>query len=335
MRVTRIALACAVSLASALSLPVIATADVVEPPAKTVSADASPRIAEVTRISDREVLLDIDSPAMQRTMQVKVLLPADPSEPRGSLYLLDGNSGQIEDSNWLDPNNGNAREFFADKNVFVVLPIGGTGTMYTDWQEDHPKFGRLKWETFLTKELPPLIEKKFDTNGRRAIGGISMGAEAALMLAQRSLGLYDAVAGYSGCYTTVGGFGKALTDLVVINGMAKSEQMWGPVDSPAWREHDIFANADKLRGTKVYLSSGTGLPGPHETLETPELARVLIVGGVMELGSTLCTDQISQVLRDNGVDVTRSAQPVGIHGWPYWRDELVRSWPLMESALAG
>ncbi len=205
-------------------------------------------------------------------MAVKVLLPADRSEPRGTLYLLDGNSGQIEENNWLAPANGDIVPFFADKNVNVVLPIGGTGTMYTDWQEDHPKFGRLKWETFLTKELPPLIDTRFATNGHNAIGGISMGAEAALILAQRSAGLYDVVAGYSGCYTTVGGFGKALTDLVVINGNARSEQMWGPAGSEAWQEHDIFANADKLRGTKVYLASGSGLPGPHETLDTPAWA---------------------------------------------------------------
>jgi S-formylglutathione hydrolase FrmB len=59
----------------------------------------------------------------------------------------------------------------------------------------------------------------------------------------------------------------------------------------------------------------------------------VIVGGVMELGSNLCTDQIAGVLRSQGVDVTRSAQPVGTHGWPYWHDELVRSWPVIESAL--
>lgn len=333
MRMFQIALACAVSLASVVALPIVASADEAAPPAQTVSADASPRIAATTSVSEREVLLDVDSPAMGRTMAVRVFLPADSSEPRPVLYLLDGNSGQIEDNNWFEPTKGNAREFFADKNVFVVAPIGGTGTMYTDWQEDHPKFGNLKWETFLTKELPLLIDGAFDTSGRNAIGGISMGAEAALMLAQRAPDLYDGVAAYSGCYTTVGGFGKALTDLVVINGMATSEQMWGPVDSPAWREHDIFANADKLRGTKVYLSSGTGLPGPHETLETPDLARVVVVGGVMELGANLCTDQISGVLRSHGVDVTRSAQPVGTHGWPYWSDELARSWPVIESAL--
>jgi len=312
----------ALALISLLALP------------STALADETPKITSVTELSSRLVLLDVASPAMGRTMQVKVLLPADRSEPRGTLYLLDGNSGQIEENNWLAPANGDIVPFFADKNVNVVLPIGGTGTMYTDWQEDHPKFGRLKWETFLAKELPPLIDTRFATNGHNAIGGISMGAEAALILAQRSAGLYDAVAGYSGCYTTVGGFGKALTDLVVINGNARSEQMWGPAGSEAWQEHDIFANADKLRGTKVYLASGSGLPGPHETLDTPALGRVLVVGGVMELGSNLCTDQITQVLRDRGVDVTRSAQPVGTHGWPYWRDELVRSWPMLESALS-
>ena len=169
----------ALALTSLLALP------------STALADEAPKITSVTELSSRLVLLDVVSPAMGRTMAVKVLLPADRSEPRGTLYLLDGNSGQIEENNWLAPANGDIVPFFADKNVNVVLPIGGTGTMYTDWQEDHPKFGRLKWETFLTKELPPLIDTRFATNGHNAIGGISMGAEAALILAQIMAGIAD------------------------------------------------------------------------------------------------------------------------------------------------
>lgn len=270
---------------------------------------------------------------MRREVPVNVLLPADRSQPRGALYLLDGNSGQVESSNWLDRTRGNAEDFFADKNVNVVLPVGGTGTLFTDWTQDHPKFGRTQWETFLSKELPPLIDAQLDTNGRNVIGGISSGAQGAVMLAAREPQVYDGVVGYSGCYVTDGPVGRALTDLVVLNGMANSEMMWGPEGNDVWREHDLFRNASALAGKKVYLSSGNGLPGPHESLDQQGIQDRVVVGGLLEAGSNLCTDQLAQALRDAGADVTRSAQPVGVHAWPYWRDELGRSWPTIEAAL--
>jgi diacylglycerol O-acyltransferase / trehalose O-mycolyltransferase len=308
-------------------------ADQVVPLRVPVPAAATPAIVSETPLSGRLVLLQVASPAMERQVPVKVLLPVDNSRPRGTFYLLDGNSGRTDDNNWLEPNRGDAQSFFADKNVNVVFPIGGTGTMYTDWQQDHPKFGRVRWETFLTKELPPLIDARFDTNGRNAIGGISMGAEAAVMLAERTPNLYDAVAGYSGCYTTAGDLGEGLTDLVVINGNGDARKMWGPAGGEDWRAHDIFAGAAQLRGTSVYLASGSGLPGPHETAGTPDLSRVVTVGGLLEFGSDLCTDQLATALQAEGVNVTRSAPAVGVHDWPYWRDELARSWLTLEPAL--
>ncbi|QKT10645.1 esterase family protein [Rhodococcus sp. W8901] len=319
------------------ALPSVAAAEpeigTVVPEYVQVAADAQPSITSITTVDDRLLLLQVASPAMRREVPVNVLLPAERSQPRGALYLLDGNSGQVESSNWLDRTRGNAEDFFADKNVNVVLPVGGTGTLFTDWTQDHPKFGRTQWETFLSKELPPLIDAQLDTNGRNVIGGISSGAQGAVMLAAREPQLYDGVVGYSGCYVTDGPVGRALTDLVVLNGMANSEMMWGPEGNDVWREHDLFRNASALAGKKVYLSSGNGLPGPHESLDQQGIQDRVVVGGLLEAGSNLCTDQLAQALRDAGADVTRSAQPVGVHAWPYWRDELGRSWPTIEAAL--
>lgn len=296
---------------------------------------ATPAAGTVTssqQVTGRLVRLDVHSPSMGRDVPVEVLLPSGDG-PHGVYYLLDGNSGQTDSNNWLDPDRGDAARFFADKNVYAVFPVGGTGTLYTDWQQPHPKFGAVKWETFLTQELPPVIDARFDTDGRNAIGGISSGAEGALMLAERHPGLYQAVAGYSGCYDTQGPLGKELTDLVVINGGADSEMMWGPYGGPDWQAHDVFAHADGLRGATVYLSSGNGLPGPHEAPGVPQLERRIVIGGLLEAGSNVCTDRLVPVLRSAGVDVVRSAQPVGEHDWPYWRDELARSWPVIAPRL--
>lgn len=298
-----------------------------------VAADAQPAITSVTTVDDRLLLLQVASPAMRREVPVNVLLPANRTARRGVLYLLDGNSGQVDSTNWLNAKAGNAKEFFADKNVNVVLPIGGTGSLYQDWTEDHPKFGRTQWETFLSKELPPLIDARFDTSGLNVIGGISSGAQGAVMLAARNPELHEGAVGYSGCYATEGQGGQILTDLIVMNGFATSDMMWGPQGSDAWRDHDLFRNASRLAGKRIYLSSGNGLPGPHESLDEPDIANTVVVGGLLEAGSNVCTDQLAQALRNAGADVTRSAQSVGVHAWDYWRDELGRSWPTIEAAL--
>lgn len=330
-RSVRVLLCSIAPLATAVALALVSPAAA---PASAPRSDSmQPSVTETVDVTDRLHLLRITSPAMGREVAVNIISPADISTPRGVYYLLDGNSGQVDTTNWLDPRRGNAEEFFADKNAYVVMPVGGTGSLYSDWETDHPKFGKTKWETFLTEELPPLIDAQFDTNGRNVIGGISSGAQGALMLASRVPDLYSGAVGYSGCYLTEGPIGKALTDLVVINGMANSEMMWGPEGSEPWREHDLFRNASALAGKKVYLSSGNGLPGPHESLNHQGIAQTVVVGGLLEAGSNLCTDQLAQALRDAGADVTRSAQPVGVHAWPYWRDELGRSWPTIEAAL--
>lgn len=284
-------------------------------------------------IDGRMHRLEVYSAAMDRDVPVTVMAPSDPDQEAGVFYLLDGNSGQTEGNNWLVPGKGGAAEFFADQDVYAVFPTGGTGTLYTDWQDEHPEYGTVKWETFLTEELPVAIEQRFTTNGRRAIGGISSGAQGALLLAARSPGMYDAVAGYSGCYDTSSEIGRAVTELTVLGAGVDSDQMWGPPEHPDWHDHDLFAHADGLRGADVYLSAGTGLPGPHETLDTPQLERRIVIGGLLEAGSNACTQDLVQTLRGHDVNVVHSAPPVGAHDWPYWRDELARSWPVIGARL--
>lgn len=335
MRTARVACALAFTAALAAAAITLAPASFAGgvPAQASTAQDSRASILSSTNVTDRLVLLIVASPAMGRDVPVYVLTPADRSQPRGALYLLDGNSGKPESTNWLDPAKGNAQEFYADKNVNVVLPVGGTGSLYQDWAQDNPRFGRIRWETFLAQELPPLVDAQFGTNGRNVIGGISSGAQGALMLAARYPELYDGAVGYSGCYVTEGPIGKALTDLIVVNGNGNADLMWGPQGGAAWTDHDLFRNAHRLAGKKIYLSSGNGLPGPFETLDSPGLADTVVVGGLLEAGANICTDQLAQALRGAGAEVIRSAQPAGVHAWPYWREELGRSWPPIESVL--
>ena len=59
--------------------------------------------------------------------------------------------------------------FFANKNVNVVSPLGGQFSWWTNWVAD----GSKQYQTYMTSELPPIINSLYKTNGRNAVGGLS------------------------------------------------------------------------------------------------------------------------------------------------------------------
>ncbi|MEU7140873.1 alpha/beta hydrolase family protein [Nocardia sp. NPDC046473] len=306
---------------------------VVAPAALGHSEPSEARIARVQTVTDRWLQVYVDSPAMGREVQADVLLPADRTRPHPMVYLLEGGDNlRSGENDWTA--QGGAVEFFADKDVTVVLPIGGAGSFYTDWHNDDPVHGRQKWETLLTRELPALLDSAFNGSGVDAIAGPSMGAHAALALAERSGPLYRAVAAFSGCYQTGDQLGQAATRFIVSSKRGDAEDMWGPSDDADWAAHDVVAHAAALRGKAVYLSAGSGLSGPHETLDTPNLPDVAINGGLLEAVTAQCTRTLQARLQEAGIAATYDYTPQGTHSWPYWVDQLGASWPTLWRALS-
>lgn len=292
---------------------------------------AGAHITRVENITDRWVRVFVYSPAMRSEQEVQVLLPRDTSVPRPSLYLLDGRSAAPGMSTWAT--QGDAVEIFEDKPVNVVLTTGGRAGYFTDWDRPDPVLGTNKWETFLTGELPPLIDDRFGGNGIQSIAGLSMGAQSAMMLAMRSPGLYRGVAAYSGCYESATPLGQAQMTSTVTIERGGIENMWGRFDDPRWAGHDVLLGAEKLRGTTLYVSAGTGLPGPHETLDDPDLVAHVVRGGPVEAASNYCTRRLDDRLRSLGIPAIFVYNPVGVHSWAYWRDELAKSWPTLAASL--
>ncbi len=273
------------------------------------------------------------SAAMRRTIKVQ-LAGAESSSRRPTLYLL-GGLGEQDPANSIWNIKTPVGAFFADKDVNVVLPIAGNGSMYTDWQRDDPKLGRYRWETFLTKELPPLIEKRFAGNGRRGIAGLSMGAGAAMVLAARNPRFYHVVASYSGCFTTEGA-GQAYPRGIVRAFGGNPDNMWGPPADPGWAAHDVIERAANLRGTVLYVSTGTGRPGPYDAPGYPGNDNPLdrqVVGGGIEFGTYLCTRQLKSRLAALRIPATIRVIDPGTHSWPSWIDQQRESWPVIKRGL--
>lgn len=298
-------------------------------------------IESVETVSDREIVLNVYSASMDEVFPVEVILAADRSEPRPVLYLLNGAGGGEDTATWKRQTD--LLEFFEDKNTHVVTPIGGAWSYYTDWVNDDPNLGTNKWQTFLNHELPPLIEEELDTNGGRALAAISMSATSVFNLAIEKPGFYDGVAAYSGCVQSSDPIGQQFIKTVVEvwGGADNVENMWGPLDGPGWVENDPYVQAEKLRGTKIYMSTGNGLPGyPNDTPDNPRmqdgrasLPDQIIVGGVIEAATNYCTANMARRLDELGIPATVDFRPNGTHSWGYWQDDLHKSWPFLADAL--
>ena len=288
----------------------------------------------------RHITLRVHSAAMNRDITVEVQRPADAATPRPVLYLLNGAGGGEDAATWQ--RNTDAFGFLADKNANIVEPLGGAWSWYTDWIRDDPVLGRNKWKTFFTDELPPLIDAALGTNGVNAIAGLSMAGSSVLELAIAKPGLYRSVASYSGCAQTSDPLGRQVVKTAVsVWGNGNPVNMWGPDTSPLWAANDPFVHADQLRGLHLFLSSGSGLPGPYDTLSSPflltpgvgSLANEILIGGLLEAGANACTHSLQLRLAQLNIPATFDYTATGTHSWGYWQDALKQSWPTLAKGL--
>ncbi|WP_433610499.1 alpha/beta hydrolase [Prescottella agglutinans] len=331
-----LAAAVVVSAASLLAVPATASAD----SGTTAAVNASGAyLVKTTTNSERKVTISVYSPSMDREIPLEVVLPADRSQPRPTLYLLNGAGGGEDRATWQRQTD--IMDFFADKNVNVVTPLEGAFSYYTDWQKDDPKLGRQKWQTFLLEELPPVIDAEFGTNKVQSVAAISMTGTSVLNFAIAKPGFYKSVGSFSGCAETSTWAGQNAIQVVTgLRGGVDVTNMWGPLDGPGWVQNDPVVNAEKLRGTELYITTGSGLPGPHETLDGPgidgrpfALANQAVVGGVIEAATNYCTHNLANRLADLKIPATFDFKPTGTHSWGYWQDDLHNSWPTIARSM--
>ncbi|MFN8053835.1 alpha/beta hydrolase-fold protein [uncultured Gordonia sp.] len=305
------------------------------PPAEPVTAPQPVRVTKTFWYTDRRVALWVHSPAMNTDIQVQLLLARDwwsrPTAKFPQMTMLDGLRAQDDQNGWVI--NTNIVDFYADKNLNVILPIGGESSFYTDWlQPDRGK--TYKWETFLIKELPTVLERDWRSTDVRGIEGLSMGGTAAMMLAARNPGFYKFAASFSGILQMTSlGMQPAIQFAMRDAGGYDSQKMFGLPSNPAWREHDPYLLAEQLRGTSVYISSGNGVVGPHDKPSDLPLLATNYSGVGLELLSRVTSQQFASELNRKGIPGQAVYRPSGTHTWPYWQFEMTQAWPQAASAL--
>lgn len=330
-----VALASVLVSAAMVTGTTVAAADPIVESGRALSSavtDNGSRLDGVTVTDSRHLVLDVFSGSMQRVVPVHVQRPADTSAPRPTLYFLDGG---------IRREKTDVEEFLADEHVNIVSPSGGEDAYWTDWKHPDPNLGVNKWRTFLTEELPPIVDAALGTNGVNAIAGMSRVGTAALQLAVAKPGLYRGAAMYSGCANISDPLGQAIVALSMNHyGQGDPANMYGPATDPQWAANDPYVHADKLRGTELFISVGNGLPGRHESLSGPDingdagkLFRQIYAGGTIEAVANYCTHNLANRLNDLDIPATYSFRNSGTHSWGYWQDDFHASWPVLARAL--
>ena len=141
--------------------------------------------------------LTVLSNSMNKSIPNIVILPDNYSTQKEGfsvLYLLHGAGGNYTDWQSKVPN---IKEYADQYNIIIVCPDGGT----TSWYYDSPIDNKMKYETYISKELISAIDEKYNTTAtksNRAITGLSMGGHGAFYLAFKHPDIWGAAGSMSG-----------------------------------------------------------------------------------------------------------------------------------------
>ena len=277
------------------------------------AAEDGARIVRVDEVDERTRDLTIESPSVGFA-RARLLLPdgweAGSGQDWPTLYLLHGA--------WDDYTSWTRETDVADipelRDVLVVMPDAGQFGWYSDWQNEGAG-GQPAWETFHTQELPQLIEADWGGGQDRVVAGLSMGGFGALSYAARHPGMFKAAAAYSAVADTVGSDFEA------------EALMWGDKtdDVASWKEHNPVSKAAALEGTDLYISYGTGAPGPLDGASAQSDG--------LEAWLAPQNDALVARLEELGIPATVEAYGDGTHTWPYWERALHASLPVLLGGL--
>lgn len=285
-------------------------------PAPSLASDfpdaSGAAVVATTRHGERLMTVEIDSPSVGQT-SVSLLLPAryeaQPERTWPVLYLLHGATN--DHATWLEETN--VEGLTEDLDILVVMPDGGDYGFYSDgW--DAGADGRPMWETYHLEELPRLLEDGFHASEVRAVAGPSMGGFGAVSYAARRPGMFRAAASFSG-----------ILDIFSLGRLG--EDVWGDREDhlEAWLAHDPITLAPALEGTALYVSWGSGEPGPLDADE----ARFDVVEAWLAAGNERFADRLA----DLGLSATVDSYGPGTHTWPYWERALAEVLPMLMASL--
>jgi S-formylglutathione hydrolase FrmB len=277
------------------------------------------RAEATTQLGPRTFDVSVSSAALGRSAPVRLILPSDFATRTGRtypvLYLLHG--AHDDYTSWTRETDIEA--FTEGRDLIVAMPDAGPTGIPTVWR------GGPDYETFQVAEVPALLARSYRASGVRAVAGVSTGGYGAMAHAARHPGTFAAAASYSGILDTTAPGVPPIVDAIVARENLLPLSLWGnPVlNLLTWRDFNPRARAAGLRGTGLYVSSGSGVAGGigdwfPEALES-----------ALWPSAHSFTDTLALL----GIPVTTHYYAGGGHSWAYWKREFTASWPMLARAL--
>ncbi|WP_461154654.1 alpha/beta hydrolase [Saccharopolyspora tripterygii] len=209
--------------------------------------------------------------------KVEVMFPTGYSDEQArrwpATYYLNGTNG---DQTWFRTvYDGEAKT--ASYPSLIVAPAGHAG-YWSDWY-NNGNGGPPEYETFVIRQLIPLIDANFRTSSGRAHRGVlgeSMGGYGTLMLAARHPDLFAAASSLSGAVDTNFAPGTAALTASPAFDLSPPDSIYGPraTEEVRWRGHNPTDLAANLRPVDLQLYTGNGVPDSREIGDVPALCAV-------------------------------------------------------------
>jgi S-formylglutathione hydrolase FrmB len=273
----------------------------------------------VTQLGPRTFDVSLPSAALGRSAPVRLVLPSSfatqPGRTYPVLYLLHG--AHDDYTSWTRETDIVA--FTEGRELIVAMPDAGPTGIPTAWRSGP------NYETFQLTEVPALLARDYRASAVRVVAGVSTGGYGAMAHAARHPGTFAAAASYSGILDTTAPGVPSLMDAIVARENLAPLSLWGnPIlNLLTWRDFNPRARAAGLRGTALYVSSGSGVVGGSGDW-LPE---------ALESALWPSAHAFTDTLAGLRVPVTTHYYAGGGHSWAYWKREFAASWPMLAGAL--
>ena len=245
--------------------------------------------------------IQVYSESMKKNLKVAVTFPTSYQQGEKrypTLYLLHGGNGSFSD--WLTKvtERGLVNRMAEEYDIIIVNPGVGPISYYFD----SPLLDSVQYETYITAELIPEIDKKYrtlDQKESRAITGLSMGGHGAITLSAKHPELFAVAGSMSG----------------VMN-----------IDSRMW---DVGDGLKKMRAeSQKQVLGDIDYEFPFSTYTAVGLVDQIKANGIpliIDCGTEdflISTNrQMHQLLLANKTPHEYTERP-GAHTWQYWTDAL-------------
>lgn len=290
-------------------------------PEPTGTAARTFHVRDKRKLTNRLREFFVYSPALGRTVGVRVLLPGRPSESAPVLWLLHGSGDDFR--SWTD--FGDAEALTHDSPHLVVMPDAGAASYSRHTLRGSRDTGRgtlvdshdevLDWPAFHLTELPAFIADAFSVRPDRvdsAIAGLSMGGYGAMKYAASHPDRFSAAAAFSSPLDPVSAV--PLFDIIALREGGTMKSLFGdPKQNRAqWEANSPVSLAANLRHTDLWFSAGSGTPDPDADDAVDLLETEVAAHGA----------RFHAALESHGIPHVWHPRPTGVHSWGLWRREL-------------